>query len=507
MSKGGGGGGPQQTESTVTQTNLPEYAEPYFTRLMQRGEAESLQPYRTYTGERLAQQSPAAQQALARQTALGLSTGPAEMNQASDIARGVASAGSATAGQDMATYNPDALTTAYSPGSIASNYTAGTFDSGYNPQNFASTYNPTAFSQDYGVERFAGQLPAQQYQSQDFNAGVAQQYMNPFQQNVTDIEKREATRQSNIMGKGIGDAATSQGGLGGYREAIVQAERERNLGQQLGDIQARGSRDAFAQSQDQFERDRASRFGAAGFGEQQRQSTEQTGLSAAQFAEQQRRQQAQFGLSTQEMQDRANQFASTQALSAQEMQERAGQFGASQTFAEQQAKDSAAQFGDRQQLAASQARDASAQFADRQSLAAQQGTIDSNIRSRQLGLAGLGADQATQQQRLQSAQLLAAQAPMQQQLAFDRLDQAQGAQEIGRNFEQAGLDMGYQDYLNQLAYPRQQLGFQSQILQGLPVTPGTQVSSYQPQSSSTSQLLGLGLGGLGLYKAMGGGGR
>jgi len=169
------------------------------------------------------------------------------------------------------------------------------------------------------------------------------------------------------------------------------------------------------------------------------------------------------------------------------MADRSRQFGASQTFAEQQA------------------RDAAAQFADRQRLAAQQADIDANIRSRQLGLAGLGADQATQQQRLASAQLLAAQAPMQQQLAFDRLDQAQQAQEIGRNFQQAGLDMGYQDYLNQLAYPRQQLGFQSQILQGLPVTPGTQVSSYQPQASNTSQLLGLGLGALGLQRALGGG--
>jgi hypothetical protein len=479
MSKGGGNRGPQQTESTVTQTNLPEYAEPYFTRLMQRGEAESLQPYRPYSGQRLADQSPAAQQALARQTALGLSGGPAEMNQASDIARGVSTSGVANAGVTMGTYDP---------ATMASNYTAGSFNSGYNPQNFASTYSPTTFSQNYGVERFTGQMPAQQYQSQDFNANVAQQYMNPFQQNVTDIEKREAARQSNIMGKGIGDAATSQGGLGGYREAIVQAERERNLGQQLGDIQARGSRDAFAQSQDQFERDRASRFGAAGFAEQQRQATEQTGLTAAQFAEQQRRQQAQFGLSQQEMQDRSNQFASTQALSAQETQERAGQFGASQTFAEQQARDSAAQFGDRQQLAAAQA------------------NIDADIRAKQLGLAGIGADQATQQQRLASAQLLASQGPMQQQMAFDRLQQAQAAQEIGRNFDQAGLDMGYQDYLNQQAFPRQQLGFQSQLLQGLPVTPGTQVSSYQPQASNTSQLLGLGLGGLGLYRAMGGGG-
>ena len=478
MRKGGGGGGPQTTESTVTQTNLPEYEEPYFTRLMQRSEAESLQPYRPYTGQRLAQQSPAAQRALARQTALGLSSGPAEMNQASDIARGVASAGSATAGQDIAKYDP---------ADITSTYQTGTFDSGYNPANFQSMYNPANFQENYDVERFTGFIPAQQYQSQDFGTDVAQRYMNPFQQMVTDIEKREAARSSDIMGKGIGDAATRQGGLGGYREAIVQAERERNLGQQLGDIQARGQRDAYAQAQDQFERDRASRFGAASFGEQQRQAMEQTGLSAAQFAEQQRRQDAQFGLTAQEMADRSRQFATTQDLSAQEMADRSRQFGASQTFAEQQA------------------RDAAAQFADRQRLAAQQADIDANIRSRQLGLAGLGADQATQQQRLASAQLLAAQAPMQQQLAFDRLDQAQQAQEIGRNFQQAGLDMGYQDYLNQLAYPRPQLGFQSQILQGLPVTPGTQVSSYQPQASNTSQLLGLGLGALGLQRALGGG--
>jgi hypothetical protein len=52
-------------------------------------------------------------------------------------------------------------------------------------------------------------------------------FMSPYQQNVTDIEKREAARQSEIMGKGIGDQATSQGGLGGYREAIQQSERER----------------------------------------------------------------------------------------------------------------------------------------------------------------------------------------------------------------------------------------------------------------------------------------
>ena len=90
--------------------------------------------------------------------------------------------------------------------------------------------------------------------------------MSPYQQNVIDIEKREAARQSDIMSKGIGDQATAQGGLGGYREAIQQSERERNLAQQLGDIQTMGSQRAFESAQAQLERERAAQLGAAQFG-------------------------------------------------------------------------------------------------------------------------------------------------------------------------------------------------------------------------------------------------
>jgi len=363
MSKGGGGGGPQTTQSTVTQTNLPEYAQPYFTRLMQRSEAESLQPYRTYTGQRLAELSPAAERVLGRQTALGLSSGPQEGRDASQIARDVAAQTPTMAGQQLTSFRPEAIDV------------------------------------DYQVERFQGQRPAERYDAQAFDSGIAEMYMNPFQRLVTDIEKREATRSSDITGEQIESQAAQAGGLGGYREAILQSERQRNLGQQLGDIEARAQRDAFTQAQQQFERDRAA------------------------------------------------------------------------------------------------------------GIAARQANIDAQLRARQLGLAGLQADQAGQQQRLASAQLLASQAPVQQQLAFDRLRAAQEAQETARNFRQAGLDIGYQDFLNQVAFPRQQLGFFSQILQGLPVTPGTQVSQYQPRPSTTQQLLGLGLGGLGLYQALGGGGR
>jgi len=61
MGKGGGGGGQAPaapTTTTVNQSNLPEYVEPYFTRLLERTEAESNAPYIPYGGQRLAEFGP-----------------------------------------------------------------------------------------------------------------------------------------------------------------------------------------------------------------------------------------------------------------------------------------------------------------------------------------------------------------------------------------------------------------------------------------------------------------
>lgn len=43
-----GGGGSQPSTSTVNQSNLPEYARPYFIRLMEEAEKESNKPYQAY---------------------------------------------------------------------------------------------------------------------------------------------------------------------------------------------------------------------------------------------------------------------------------------------------------------------------------------------------------------------------------------------------------------------------------------------------------------------------
>ena len=302
MSKGGGGG-PQETTSTVTQTNLPEYAQPYFERLLTRTEQESTTPYTTYGGQRFAEFDPYQELAFTGAAGMAAAGTPWQMQQASDIASKV----------------------------------------GYQ--------DPTA----------------------QMTAADVTSYTNPYQQSVIDIEKREAQKQADRTRSNLGMQAATSGGLGGYREGIEQAELARNAAQLQADIQTRGSQRGYDLARQGWESDRLAR--------------------------------------------------------AQQMQQRMG--------------------------------------------AAQQ-----------LGGLGLSGQQA-EMQRLQ------------------QLGQAGTA----RQAQQQGLyDLGYQQYQDQLSYPRQQLGFYSQILRGLPVTPGTQVSQYQPRPSTAQNVLGLGLGGLGLYQALGGGG-
>lgn len=67
---------------------------------------------------------------------------------------------------------------------------------------------------------------------------------------------------------------------------------------------------------------------------------------------------------------------------------------------------------------------------------------------------------------------------------------------------QAGLDIGYQDFLRQQGYPQEQLGFYSDILRGLPVAAASSQNQQNYQSyNPMQQMLGAGLSGLSLYKA------
>lgn len=121
-----------------------------------------------------------------------------------------------------------------------------------------------------------------QFGPETFTSGIAEQYMSPYMQNVVDVHKREALRDAQIAQLGQNLGAARQGTLGGARQALLTGERERGLRTQLGDIQAAGSEKAFAQAQQQFERDRAAKTQAQQMGEQSRQFGAQQGLAGAQ---------------------------------------------------------------------------------------------------------------------------------------------------------------------------------------------------------------------------------
>jgi hypothetical protein len=94
------------------------------------------------------------------------------------------------------------------------------------------------------------------YTPGQFNTGLGpvgsvQDYMNPYLQNVVDIQAREARRQADISRNTEQARLAQAGAYGGSRQAIMEAERQRNLGTQIGDIQAKGLMAAFEQAQKQ----------------------------------------------------------------------------------------------------------------------------------------------------------------------------------------------------------------------------------------------------------------
>jgi hypothetical protein len=124
-------------------------------------------------------------------------------------------------------------------------------------------------------------------------------YMSPFQQAVTDIALRETRRQGDIQRNQLDSQATKAGAFGGSRAALQQAEAERNIQQNLADIQATGSQQAYnsALAQLGFDRDAAARaapqMGVLGTG---LQTVTTSGLKEAELAAERNRAERQGAL-------------------------------------------------------------------------------------------------------------------------------------------------------------------------------------------------------------------
>jgi len=502
----GGGGSSQPADQTVYSTDLPEYVEPYFKRLLQRGEAESLQGYTPYGGQRLSYFSPDELQSQAMVRGFAQAGTPSAFTSAQTAYEGQGTTTSGfTQGDVASTYTaPVAGPTGYSApttgpatyggGTLGRGYTAGTFTPGYTAQTRAS---------QLGMQQAPDQFTPMSYEEN------IQRFMSPYQQNVIDIQKREAIRESQKAGSRIQDAAASSGGLGGYREAIMQAERQRNLGQQLDDIQQRGSQAAFESAQQQLERERAQgvtgtqlglqRFGALQSAAQAQEQLAQQAFNAGQAAKQQA---AQLGLSAQQQEEAARQAQEKFNQSAFAQSQQAAQAAGAQNIQGFQALQQAAQASGAQSIQAFQAGEAARQQAAKLGLSAEQ-----------IEQAGKQAEEKFKQSAFDLSSrygLAAAQGLMQagQGIQQDAISRMSLLSDIGRQqraLEQASLDMGYQDFLRQRDFTQQQLGMFGGLLRGVPVQPQQTISTYQQQPGLFQTALGAGLSGLGLYRGLGGG--
>ena len=234
---GGGDSSAPSQMTQISQTYGPEF-QPFASEMMKRTGALVSQPYERYQYNRIAGFDP--MQLQAQQAAANMRVSP-YLQQGAGIAGNVANR---------------AMNLNYDPGKFQEERVAA----------------ERAAAERATTGRFT-------------DPNVASSYMSPYMQNVVDIQKREAQRQGDIAGTQRQADAIRAGAFGGSGRHLVEAEAQRNLAQQMGDIQARGSQAAYEQAAQQFQSDEQRNL-AMQQGNIQAQlqaalANQQTGLSAA----------------------------------------------------------------------------------------------------------------------------------------------------------------------------------------------------------------------------------
>ena len=188
---GGGGGSPPPAQQTVTQTSIPEYAAPYVQNMLGKSEALT------------------------------------DINQNPYQAYG---------GQRIAGFNP---------------VQEQAFQNVQNMQTAPQIGAGTALAGTAGLGAIGA---GADYRAMATSPQAQAAYMSPYMQNVVDVQKNEALRDAQMRNVGANLGAARQGTYGGARQLLGEQERNRNLQQQMANIQATGTQNAFqaAQQAQQF---------------------------------------------------------------------------------------------------------------------------------------------------------------------------------------------------------------------------------------------------------------
>ena len=279
-----GGGGDAPTSTTVNQSNIPEYLRPQVETLLGGATKELFKtkeipgvdgapstfeivgttpyiPYSSNVKDYVADFSPLQQQV--QYNAANLQV-PGQFNQATGYANaagqgGLDSAGraygygdqgfqSGQMGQQLGMQGGDYY------GNMGAGY--GQQGAGYGAQA-ADVGQMGLRAEQYGrnvsgqAENYARQAAnaQQNYAAQATNPAAYQQYMNPYTQNVTDIQIEGLQRQADIARTQRGAQAARAGAFGGARQAIENAEANRALASQMDNVRAQGLQQAYQQAQ------------------------------------------------------------------------------------------------------------------------------------------------------------------------------------------------------------------------------------------------------------------
>ena len=247
---GGGGGQAAPTQTTVANTNIPEYARPYVETMLGTTQ-QQLYNYETdpTTGQKFA---------------------------------------TSIKGYTPFSEDPSKYFAGFSP--MQEQSFKGAANLGTSPQlDTASGLAGLAGQRAMGAGYDPTKFTAQQVGTQDYTGQNVSQYMNPYMQNVVDIQQREAQRQADIAGTQRAAQAVRSGAFGGSRAGVMEAEAARNLATQKGDIQAQGQNAAFQNAQQQFNAQQQANL-------QAQLANQGAGLQAQQMGEQSRQYGAGLGL-------------------------------------------------------------------------------------------------------------------------------------------------------------------------------------------------------------------
>ena len=139
--------GPQ--ESTVTQTNLPEYARPFYEEMLGRTVYESTRPYEAFPGQRLAEFNPFEQTAMTGIAEMAGAGAPQQIRSASDIATQIGFQPSNLGLNIAQGFTPQAQFSGYQAGDITADYAAGDLGQGFQAGQRGVGYQAGQFDPGY----------------------------------------------------------------------------------------------------------------------------------------------------------------------------------------------------------------------------------------------------------------------------------------------------------------------------------------------------------------------